>query len=164
MKNRAVYPGTFDPVTNGHLDVIRQALKLFDTIYIAIAPNTAKNSLFTPEERLSLLRQVTRRLKGVHVEIFDGLVVEFAKRKKVHTLIRGLRAISDFDYEFQMALMNRKLKPEIGTIFLMPSEDNFYISSRIIKEVAILHGDISQFVPPCVAKKLIQKLKDSDII
>jgi pantetheine-phosphate adenylyltransferase len=164
MKNRAVYPGTFDPVTYGHIDVIRRARKLFDTIYIAIAQNTEKTSLFTPFERMQLLKKATRNLKGVHVEVFDGLVVEYAKKKQVQTLIRGLRAISDFDYEFQMALMNRKLCQQIGTIFLMPSEDNFYISSRLIKEVAILKGDVKQFVPPFVAKKLVQKLKEKNII
>jgi len=128
MKRKAVYPGTFDPVTNGHLDVIKRALQLFDTVYIAITQNTSKSALFSPEERKALLERGLKGLEGVTVEIFDGLVVEYARTKGIRTLIRGLRAISDFDYEFQMALTNRKLSTEIETIFLMQSEDNFYIS------------------------------------
>jgi pantetheine-phosphate adenylyltransferase len=158
MKKKAVYPGTFDPVTNGHIDVIRRALKLFDTVYVAIVQNTAKNTLFTPEERKALLEQATKDFKGVHVEIFDGLVVEYARKKGVFTLIRGLRAISDFDYEFQLALTNRKLNTDIETIFLMPSEDNFYISSKLIKEIAVLKGSADKFVPGFVARELTKKL------
>ena len=159
MKKRAVYPGTFDPVTNGHLDVIKRALDLFDTVYVAIVKNVSKKTLFTPEERLDLLSKTTRHLNGVQVEIFDGLVVDYAKKQKVRTLIRGLRAISDFDYEFQMALTNRKLSTSIETIFLMPSEDNFYISSKLIKEITMLRGSVEQFVPQVVQKALLKKCK-----
>ena len=164
MKRKAVYPGSFDPVTNGHVDVITRALKIFDTVYIAIARNTSKDALFAPEERARHLRHVTKDLPGVTVEIFEGLVVDYAREKGVPTLIRGIRAISDFDYEFQMALANRKLKPEVETIFLMPSEDNFYISSRIIKEIAILEGEVGQFVSPFVAQEVRKKLQEKHII
>jgi len=151
-------------VTNGHLDVIKRAHELFDTVYVAIAQNTSKSALFSPEERKALLERGLGGLEGVTVEIFDGLVVEYARTKGIRTLIRGLRAISDFDYEFQMALTNRKLSTEIETIFLMPSEDNFYISSKLIKEIAILKGNADQFVPSFVAEELTQKLKEKQII
>ncbi len=159
MKKKAIYPGTFDPVTNGHLDVIRRALKLFDTVYVAIAHNVSKQALFNSEERLDLIKEVTKGFKGVCVESFDGLVVDYAHQKNVLTIIRGLRAISDFDYEFQMALTNRKLQSSVETIFLMPSEDNFYISSKLIKEIAILDGSVEQFVPKVVVKALQEKLQ-----
>ena len=158
MKKKAIYPGTFDPVTNGHLDVIKRALELFDTVYVAIANNVAKNTLFTSQERLGLIREVTKGLDGVKVEVFQGLVVDLAVHKQVRTIIRGLRAISDFDYEFQMALTNRKLRSSVETIFLMPSEDNFYISSKLIKEIVTLGGSVEQFVPLPVAAALKKKL------
>ncbi|MBU1862530.1 MAG: pantetheine-phosphate adenylyltransferase [Candidatus Omnitrophica bacterium] len=158
MKKRAIYPGTFDPITNGHLDVIQRALELFDTVYVAVVQNVAKKTLFSSQERLVLIKQATSGFSGLEVEAFDGLVVDFAAQKKVRTIIRGLRAISDFDYEFQMALTNRKLCPIVETIFLMPSEDNFYISSKLIKEIATLKGNVSQFVPPAVVKALKERL------
>jgi len=164
MKKNAIYPGTFDPITNGHLDVIRRALELFDTVYVAISTNISKKTLFSPEERLALIRQVTKNLKRVHVDIFEGLVVNYAASKKVRTIIRGLRAISDFDYEFQMALTNRKINTNVETIFLMPSEDNFYISSKLIKEIATLKGSVKKFVPAPVVKPLIEKLRLKQLI
>ena len=160
MKKRAMYPGTFDPITNGHLDVIIRALELFDTVYVAVADSVAKNTLFNSQERLNLIQQVTKGLEGVEVELFHGLAVDFAQVKNVRTIIRGLRAISDFDYEFQMALTNRKLRSSVETIFLMPSEDNFYISSKLIKEIATLGGSVEQFVPKPVAEALKKKLKN----
>ncbi len=158
MKKRAIYPGTFDPITNGHLDVIKRALELFDIVYVAIVHNVSKKTLFTPQERLTLIKEVTKGVKGVEAEIFQGLVVDYARKKNVRTLIRGLRAISDFDYEFQMALTNRKLSKSVETIFLMPSEDNFYISSKLIKEIAVLGGSVEQFVPRPVAKAMRKKI------
>ena len=160
MKKRAMYPGTFDPITNGHLDVIIRALELFDTVYVAVADSVAKNTLFNSQERLNLIQQATKGLEGVEVELFHGLAVDFAQVKNVRTIIRGLRAISDFDYEFQMALTNRKLRSSVETIFLMPSEDNFYISSKLIKEIATLGGSVEQFVPKPVAEALKKKLKN----
>ncbi len=158
MKRRAVYPGTFDPVTNGHLDVIKRAIEIFDIVYVAVVSNISKNTMFTKEERLFFLNDVVAGLNGVEVEIFDGLVVDYAKLKGAKTIIRGLRAISDFDYEFQMALTNRKLNPSVETVFLMPSEDNFYISSRLIKEIAALGGDTLMFVPKIVNNALKRKV------
>lgn len=158
IKRRAVYPGTFDPITYGHIDIIKRAFELFDEVFIAVAKNTEKEPLFKTEERLALTKQATKEFKGVHVETFDGLVVKYAASKGVRILIRGLRATSDFDYEFQMALTNQKLAPNIETIYLMPSETYFYISSRLIKEIARLGGNIEYFVPSFVAKKLKEKL------
>ena len=158
MKRIAIYPGTFDPVTNGHLDVIKRALQIFDTVYVAIANNVSKTTLFTPEERKALIGQAISGLKGVEVDFFDGLIVDYAMQMNICTIVRGLRAISDFDYEFQMALTNRKLNTKVETIFLMPSEDNFYISSRMIKEIATLGGSVRKFVPDNVADALEAKL------
>ena len=157
-KRRAIYPGSFDPVTNGHLDLIKRALSFFDEVIVVIAKNTEKNSLFTVAERMDLLRKSVRGLRGVSVDSLDGLTVEYAKEKKAPTIIRGLRATSDFDYEFQMALTNRKLSKQVDTIFLMPSESHFYLSSKLIKEIAELGGDISDYVPSHVATKLRDKL------
>lgn len=158
MKRQAIYPGTFDPITNGHLDVINRALEMFDVVHVAIARNVSKNALFSPDERIELIKEVTKSVDGVEVEFFDGLIVDYAAQKNVGTIVRGLRAISDFDYEFQMALTNRKLSSDIQTVFLMPSEDNFYISSTMIKEIATLKGDVSKFVPEFVVEQLSKKL------
>jgi pantetheine-phosphate adenylyltransferase len=153
---RAIYPGSFDPVTNGHLDVIERACTLFDEVIVAVAINDQKLPLFAPDERLAMLRHaITHR--NVRVAPMEGLLVEFAGSEKAHAVVRGLRAISDFEFEFQMALMNRKLDPEIETIFLMPKEEYTYLSSRIVKEIAKLGGDVSAFVPPAVAKALAKK-------
>jgi pantetheine-phosphate adenylyltransferase len=154
---RAIYPGSFDPVTNGHLDVIGRALKLFDEVIVAVAHNDEKQALFSLEERLYLLRETVGKIDQVRIAHFTGLLVEFTKAEGAGAVIRGLRAISDFEFEFQMALMNRKLEAAVETIFLMPKEDYTYLSSRIIKEIARLGGDVSGFVPACVAKALSMK-------
>src|SRR6059058_4482249 len=154
---RAIYPGSFDPVTNGHLDVVERARKLFDEVIVAVAQNDEKQPLFSLEERLELLKQTAGKIDNVRVAQFDGLLVEFARTEKASAVIRGLRAVSDFEFEFQMALMNRKLQGAVETIFLMPKEEYTYLSSRIIKEIARLGGDVSGFVPAPVAKALKSK-------
>ena len=156
---RAIYPGSFDPVTNGHLDVIDRARKLFDEVVVAVAHNDQKQPLFTLAERLDFLRQVTASFAGVKVAPLDGLLVEFAVRQQAQAVVRGLRAVSDFEFEFQMALMNRKLEATVETIFLMPKEEYTYLSSRIVKEIARLGGDVGGFVPPCVVESFARKLK-----
>jgi pantetheine-phosphate adenylyltransferase len=155
--SRAIYPGSFDPVTNGHLDVIERARKLFDEVIVAVAHNDEKEALFTLPERLDLLKETLRKIGNVRIAQFEGLLVEFAMEQKALAVIRGLRAVSDFEFEFQMALMNRKLEAGVETIFLMPKEEYTYLSSRIIKEIARLGGDVSSFVPACVAKALSRK-------
>ncbi|CAN5470389.1 pantetheine-phosphate adenylyltransferase [soil metagenome] len=155
---RAIYPGSFDPVTNGHLDVIERARKLFDEVVVAIAHNDQKKPLFTLKERLDFLRQTTGALDGVIVLPLDGLLVEFAVQQDANAVVRGLRAVSDFEFEFQMALMNRKLEATVETIFLMPKEEYTYLSSRIVKEIARLGGDVGSFVPACVVEGFAKKL------
>jgi pantetheine-phosphate adenylyltransferase len=154
---RAIYPGSFDPITNGHLDVIERAGKLFDEVIVAIAHNVEKAPLFNLEERLELLRATIGRQTNVRIGQFDGLLVDYAHAEKAQAVIRGLRAVSDFEYEFQMALMNRKLQGNVETIFLMPKEDYTYLSSRLVKEIARLGGDVTKFVPANVAQALRQK-------
>ena len=156
---RAIYPGSFDPVTNGHLDVVERARKLFDEVIVAVAHNDEKQPMFTLQERLDLLQNTLGKIDNVRIAHFEGLLVDFAVAEKAGAVIRGLRAISDFEFEFQMALMNRKLQGAVETIFLMPKEDYTYLSSRIVKEIARLGGDVSKFVPPQVAKALGAKLK-----
>jgi pantetheine-phosphate adenylyltransferase len=156
---RAIYPGSFDPVTNGHLDVIERARKLFDEVIIAVAVNDQKQPLFPLEERLRLLRETTGGIDGVTIAPLDGLLVDFAVQQKARAIVRGLRAVSDFEFEFQMALMNRKLEGGVETIFLMPKEEYTYISSRIVKEIARLGGDVSAFVPPCVVESFRERLQ-----
>lgn len=155
---RAIYPGSFDPVTNGHLDVIERASKLFDEVIVAVAHNDEKQPLFSLAERLEFLRSSLARVGNVKVDSFAGLLVDFASRQKAGAVIRGLRAISDFEFEFQMALMNRKLNGTVETIFLMPKEDYTYLSSRIVKEIARLGGDVTQFVPGAVAAALATRM------
>lgn len=155
---RAIYPGSFDPVTNGHLDVIERARKLFDEIIVAVAVNDEKQPLFPLDDRLAMLRQAIT-LSGVRVAPMTGLLVDFAAAEQAQAIVRGLRAISDFEFEFQMALMNRKLDDDIETIFLMPKEEYTYLSSRIVKEIALLGGNVSAFVPRPVADALTKKLK-----
>ncbi len=152
----AIYPGTFDPVTNGHLDILERALKMFDKVIITIAHNSAKNPLFTEEERFELLKAATKRYKRAEVAVFDGLLVEYVRKQKAVAIIRGLRAMTDFEYEFQMALMNRKLDGKVETIFFVPNEKYTYLSSNMVREIASFHGDVSKFVPP-VVKKALQK-------
>ncbi len=155
---RAVYPGTFDPVTYGHIDLIKRATKLCDEVIVAVAHNPGKAPLFSVEERVALLKQATRGLRRVVIEDFNSLVVDYVKRKRAHVVIRGVRMLSDFEYEFQMALTNRKLASEVETIFMMPHESYAYVSARLIKEAAQLGADLSAFVPPSVQAALKQKL------
>lgn len=154
---RAIYPGSFDPVTNGHLDLIERALGIFDEVIVAVATNREKTPLFSTEERLDLLRSVLGIRPGLFIESLEGLLVESAAKREAFVVIRGLRAVSDFEGEFQMALTNRRLEPRIETIFLAPREDCIFLSSRIVKEVALLGGDISDFVPKPVVEELKKK-------
>jgi pantetheine-phosphate adenylyltransferase len=154
---RAIYPGSFDPVTNGHLDVVERARKLFDEVIVAVAHNDEKQPLFSLTERLDLLAQTVGKIDKVRIAQFEGLLVEFALKEKASAVIRGLRAVSDFEFEFQMALMNRKLEGAVETIFLMPKEEFTYLSSRLVKEIARLGGDVSKFVPGIVATALEKK-------
>ncbi|MEO0143316.1 MAG: pantetheine-phosphate adenylyltransferase [candidate division WOR-3 bacterium] len=156
---RAIYPGTFDPITNGHIDIIKRALKLFDEIIIAIAEPRHKKPLFDLQERIYLAKESLKGINNIQVLSFDGLLVDFCKKLNVSIVIRGIRAVSDFDYEFQIAWMNRKLLSDIETIFLMPSEDYFFLSSSLVKEVAMLGGNIDNLVPPIVKKALLDKFK-----
>ncbi len=154
----AIYPGSFDPVTNGHLDVIERAAKLFDQVIVAIAENDSKNPLFTLPERRELVGRSVRFLKNVETDTFDGLLVDYVERRSGQAILRGLRAVSDFEFEFQLALMNRKLNERVETIFMMPKDTYTFLSSRIVKEIARLGGDVSAFVPPHVREALIKKL------
>jgi pantetheine-phosphate adenylyltransferase len=158
-KQGAIYPGSFDPVTNGHLDVIIRASHIFDHVIVAVANNTSKKALFTIKERIELLREAAKGIKNVTVETFDGLVIDYARKKKINVLIRGMRMTSDFDYEFQIALTNRRLAEDIETVFLMPSEQVAFVSSSLLKEIAGLNADISSFVPKAVERKLKERLR-----
>lgn len=157
MSNAALFPGSFDPITNGHLDLLERASRLFDRIIVTVAVNNEKSSLFTGPERVALIRECikgTAWAPKIEVEEFTGLLIDFARKKGVHTLIRGVRQLSDFEYEFRMALSNRRLAPEIDTIFLMPDEQLTFISASIVKEIASWDGDLSSFVPDAVARAL----------
>lgn len=154
----AIYPGTFDPVTNGHIDIIERCCKLFDQVIVAILLNPDKAPLFSVEERLAMLRHVTRgRFRNIAFETFDGLLVDYAMRKKASAIVRGIRAISDYEYELQMALMNRRLEPRIETVFMMPAEAYSYVSSRLIREIFMLGGSVKGLVPAVVEQKLRDK-------
>jgi len=153
----AIYPGSFDPLTNGHLDVIQRAAKLFDRIVVAVAKSEDKHPLFTPDERLALVKQAVRHLPGVEADTFDGLLIEYVLGRKARAIVRGLRAVSDFEFEFQLALMNRKLNENIETIFMTPKDTYTFLSSRIVKEIARLGGDVSAFVPAHVRTALAKK-------
>jgi pantetheine-phosphate adenylyltransferase len=150
----AIYPGSFDPLTYGHIDVIERALKIFGRLVVAVAYNLEKQPWFSLEERLQMLRKATERLEGVEVDSFGGLLVNYAQRRGATIIVRGLRALSDFEYEFQMALTNRKICTTVETVFLMPSEQYSYLSSRMIKEIVALGGDVTAFVPEFVAGML----------
>lgn len=155
----AIYPGTFDPVTYGHIDLIKRAQEIFSEVVVAVAHNPHKKPLFSIKERVAMLKKATADFKGVVITDFDGLVVDYARKHKSKVLIRGLRMISDFEYEFQMALTNRKFSPDIETIFLMPQESYSYLSSKLLKEAASLGADLSCFVPDFVEKALKRKLR-----
>jgi pantetheine-phosphate adenylyltransferase len=161
QNNVAIYAGSFDPITNGHVDLVKRTLRVFDKVVVAIATNPGKDSsLFSLEERLQMVREVFRDLKHrVQADSFEGLLVDYAERKGARVIIRGLRAVSDFEYEFQMAMMNHRLKPALETFFMMTGESEFYTSSRLVKEVVSLGGDVSGLVPTNVLKKLKQKFK-----
>jgi pantetheine-phosphate adenylyltransferase len=152
----AIYPGSFDPLTNGHLDVVQRAAKLFDRVIMAVAKNEGKQPFFTPDERLALVKQAVKHLPNVQADTFDGLLVEYVVSRKAQAIVRGLRAVSDFEFEFQLALMNRKLNENIETIFMMPKDTYTFLSSRIVKEIARLGGDVSAFVPAHVQEALIK--------
>ena len=158
LKTKAIYAGSFDPVTYGHLNILESAQKLFDEIFVAVARNIGKTPTFIQDERVKLLQQAVRTKKNIHVEAFDGLAVDYARQKGAVAMIRGLRALSDFDTEFQMALANQRLNRHIETVFLMPKEDLFFISSRLIKEIVTMGGSVKDFVPPFVERALKEKL------
>lgn len=159
MTKIAVYPGSFDPITNGHLDLVHRALEFVDVLIIAILLNPEKQPLFTVKERIELIRAVLPENHRVRIEQFNGLLVDYVAKKGARMLLRGLRAVTDFDYEFQMALMNRRLAPQIETVFLVPAEQYSYVSSSLVKEISILGGDVSGLVPPEVEKKMKEKFR-----
>jgi pantetheine-phosphate adenylyltransferase len=154
MPVKALYPGTFDPPTNGHVDLIQRGARIFDELVVAILINPVKNPLFTVEERVEMLQEATRTLGNVSIATFDGLMVEFARQQGASVVLRGIRAISDYEYEFQMALMNRRLAPEVETVFLQPAGRYSFVSSRMVKEVFSVNGDVSGLVPANVLKRL----------
>lgn len=157
----AIYPGTFDPITNGHIDVVQRATALFPKIIVLVARNSTKTPMFDCAERVAMIKEVFAGNRAVGVDVFDGLLVDYARRKKATVLVRGLRAVSDFEYEFQMALMNRRLDADIDTVFLMPHARYTYLNSTIVREVARLGGDVSAFVPAIVRKRMQDKLQRS---
>ncbi|PSV44294.1 pantetheine-phosphate adenylyltransferase [Photobacterium sp. GB-36] len=157
MTTRVIYPGTFDPITNGHLDLIERAAAMFDHVIVGVAFNPSKKPLFDLNERVELAGKITNHLNNVEIVGFSGLLVDFAKERNANILVRGLRAVSDFEYEFQLANMNRRLMPELETVFLTPAEENSFISSTIVKEVALHKGDVSQFVDPLITEALLKK-------
>ena len=157
-KVAAIYPGSFDPPTNGHLDLVERGSKIFDELIVAVLRNSEKTPLFSVGERRRMLEDLTDGFKNVRVDVFDGLTVDYASRVKASAMLRGIRALSDYEYELQMALMNRKLRPELETVFMMPAEKYSYLSSRLVREVARLGGDISKLVPELVEQRLREKL------
>ena len=156
MKKKVIYPGTFDPITNGHLDILTKALQVFDEVILAVANATGKSTLFTIDERLELCKCATEGIKNITIEKYDGLTVDFAKSVNSNTIIRGLRNGSDFEYELQMSMVNKKLAPEIETVFLGPDEKNLFVSSSMIKQIIKGGGEVRQFVPTCVEKALLR--------
>lgn len=161
MKRKAIYPGTFDPVTNGHIDVMQRAMRLFDNVVVAVSTNPAKKPLFSVEERMMMIREALGDAANVTVTQFQGLLVDFAESQNAVAIVRGLRAISDFEFEFQMALVNRKISRNLTTVFLMPHEKYTYLNSTIVKEVASFRGTVDDFVPANVATALRKKLQQA---
>jgi pantetheine-phosphate adenylyltransferase len=159
MVNKAIYPGSFDPVTNGHVDIIERALKIFDKVIVAVLENPKKDPLFPTQERIAMIKSIFRGRKEVEVKSFQGLLVEFARANGSVTVIRGLRAVSDFEYEFQMALMNRKLSPRMETLYMMPNVEYSFLSSSLVKEVCMLGGSARGLVPGLVERKLGEKFR-----
>lgn len=159
MNKIAIYPGTFDPITFGHIDLIKRAAKLFDQVIVAVASQPRKEVLFSVKERVQMLKKATKGIKGVNIESFSGLLINYVKKKKSRVMIRGLRMISDFEYEFQMALTNKRLSPEIETIYMMPQESYCYLSSKLIKEAASLGANLKCFVPTFVERQLKAQLR-----
>ncbi len=158
MGRLAIYPGSFDPLTNGHLSLIQRGLKIFDELVVAVANNPDKTALFTPDERMEFIRVAVNGNPHVEVDTFDGLLVEYANKRGIHTVLRGLRAVSDFEYEFQLANMNRKLDPQFDSVFVMTGEDYYFVSARLVREVARFGGDVSSLVPANVLAGLERKL------
>jgi pantetheine-phosphate adenylyltransferase len=159
MKTKVIYPGTFDPMTNGHLDLVERAARLFETVIVAVARNPNKTPAFSVDERIHLAKKVLIDFNNVQVVGFDGLLIQCAKAYNAHVILRGLRAVSDFEYEFQLASMNRKMLPDLETLFLTPAEQYAFISANLVREIASLGGDVSQFVPAVVAEALEKKFK-----
>lgn len=159
MPRTALYPGSFDPVSYGHLDLIKRATKIYDKVIVAVANNLHKKLLFSSDERVAMLREALRDFDRVDVVAFDGLVVDFARQNQIKVLLRGLRMVSDFEYEFRLALTNRRMADDIETVFLMPSEQFSFLSSTLLKELATMGADITAFVPPCVEKRLRERLR-----
>ncbi len=157
--SQAIYPGSFDPVTFGHIDLMERATKMYGKVIVAVAHNLHKKPLFSTEERLEMMTEVTKGIEGVEVESFDGLVIDYARKKDINVIIRGVRMISDFEYEFQMALTNRRLDQNIETVFLMPSENFSFLSSTLLKEAAALGADLSSFMPSFLAERLRERLQ-----
>jgi pantetheine-phosphate adenylyltransferase len=155
----AVYPGTFDPITNGHVDILRRSLKIFDRVVVALAENVRKTPLFSLEERRAMITEALGSDPRVEIDAFQGLLAEYCRRRGATVMIRGLRALADFEYEFQLTHMNRRLAPDVETLFLMTGEESFYVSSSLVKEVGLMGGDVSRMVPPSVAAALTQKRK-----
>jgi pantetheine-phosphate adenylyltransferase len=157
---KAIYPGSFDPLTFGHIDIIERSVRLFDTVVVALLTNPQKTPLFTVEERVDIMQQILKpRFPTVEIDVFHGLLVDYATHKRASAIVRGIRAVTDFEYEFQMALMNRRLAPTIETVFMMPAENYSYLSSKLVKEIAELGGNVSGLVPEIVEKRLKQRFK-----
>ncbi len=160
MKRKALYPGTFDPITNGHLDIIQRSLEIFDHVIVGVANNQRKSPLFSVDERIEMLREVTQSCTGIEIAHFDGLVINFARQYDADVILRGLRAVSDFEYELQMALTNRKLADDIETMFMMPSAQYSFLSSSVVKEISRLGGNVACFVPEFVERQLRKKFQN----
>ncbi|HEV2382433.1 MAG TPA: pantetheine-phosphate adenylyltransferase [Terriglobia bacterium] len=157
-EHMVIYPGSFDPITNGHLDLIERGVRMFDGLLVAVLTNIEKKPFFTVHERVDMLREVTREMPNVSVDTFSGLLVEYAKKKKARAILRGIRAFSDYEYELQMALVNRKLEPTVETVFLMPAESYTYVSSRLVKEILLHGGALKNLVPPLVEQRMKEKI------